>query len=134
MSFALNNTELESLSGNIYFNALLIINHIPDSKLRKELTKKLKDHIDELKKSGVSESPAITTASIEIVGDVMDHIDEMLGIEKRSKIAIEIECENCKFKKAFFDKEDKEEVPEHDDTDKEQEISENVPMTLSEEK
>jgi len=120
MSFALNNSELANQSGNIYFNSLLIINHIPDPKIRKELSAKLKARIEELKSvEKKSEPAAITTASIEIVGDVMDHIDEMLGIEKKSKISIELDCYSCKYKRMVEDKEDKnvpecphEEIPE----------------------
>lgn len=116
MSFALNNTELGTQSGNIYFNSLLIINHIPDAELRKSLSKKLKDRIEELKKTeNKSDSAAVTTASIEIVGDVMDHIDEMLGIEKKSKISIELDCYSCPYKRKAEDLEDKEEILEIDD-------------------
>ncbi len=112
MSYALNNSELASQSGNIYFNALLIINHIPDSKLRKELQEKLKDRIEELKTKEKKEpNVAVTTASIEIVGDVIDHIDEMLGIEKKAKISIELDCYSCKYKRALEERDNKE-VPE----------------------
>jgi predicted house-cleaning noncanonical NTP pyrophosphatase (MazG superfamily) len=131
MSFALNNSELANQSGNIYYNSLLIIHHVPDSELRKELSKKLKERIAELKKDGKEESAAVTTASIEIVGDVMDHIDEMLGIEKRAKISIELDCYSCKYKRAVEDMEDNEEI-----SDKEEEIpnemSEDVPIKISE--
>jgi hypothetical protein len=112
MSFALNNTELGSQSANIYYNSLLIINHIPDSELRRDLTKKLKERIEELKKEGKAENASITTASIEIVGDVMDHIDEMLGIEKRSKISIELDCYSCKYKRMVEDRDDIDEITE----------------------
>ena len=38
MSFALNNQELTSNNGaSIYYNALLIVHHIPDAELRKRL-------------------------------------------------------------------------------------------------
>lgn len=126
MSYALNNTDLGSQSGNIYFNSLLIINHIPDSDLRKSLSKKLKENIEILKKEGKSDSAAVTTASIEIVGDVMDHIDEMLGIEKKSKISIEFDCYSCKYKRMVEDADDKD-IPE---TKEEvcEDIPENVPM------
>ncbi len=129
MSFALNNTELGSQSANIYYNSLLIINHIPDADLRNTLSKKLKDRIEELKtKENKSQDAAIITSSIEIVGDVMDHIDEMLGIEKKAKISIELDCYSCKYKRAIEDAGDEdEEIPE-----KVAEISdvipENVPM------
>ena len=119
MSFALNNSELPEQSGNIYYNSLFIINHIPDADLRKELSKKLRERIDELKKEKKDNAAAITTAAIEIVGDVMDHMDEMLGIEKKAKISIELDCESCKYKRAYEDRGDEdileskdEEVPE----------------------
>jgi hypothetical protein len=129
MGFALNNTELGSQSGNIYFNALLIINHIPDPELRKSLSKKLKERIKELQSTeGKSESASIITSSIEIVGDVMDHIDEMLGIEKKSKLSIELDCYSCKYKRMVEDSEDKS-VPEcpHEETPEISEVT-----TLSE--
>lgn len=127
MSFALNNSELGNQSGNIYFNSLLIINHIPDAKLRRELSKKLKERVEELKTEKKSESAAITTASIEIVGDVMDHIDEMLGIEKKAKISIELDCYSCPYKRKVEDMEDEEEIPEPKE-EVSNEIPENIPM------
>lgn len=128
MSYALNNTELASQSGNIYFNSLLIINHIPDAKLRKELQEKLKARIDELKtKEKKDAGIAVTTASIEIVGDVIDHIDEMLGIEKKAKISIELDCYSCKYKRAVEDMGDVDEIPESKEETL-NEIPENVPM------
>jgi len=131
MSFALNNTELGSQSANIYYNSLLIINHIPDVELRKELMKKLKARIDELEmKEKKTKEAAIITASIEIVGDVMDHIDEMLGIEKKAKISIELDCHSCKFRKAVEDMEDTEDIPTKDDTIP-NEMSEDVPVKIS---
>lgn len=126
MSFALNNSELGSQSGNIYFNSLLIINHIPDAELRKSLSKKLKERIEELKKTeNKSDSAAVTTASIEIVGDVMDHIDEMLGIEKKAKISIELDCYSCPYKRKIEDMEDNKEIPEPRD-----EISDVIPENI----
>jgi len=132
MSFALNNSELPNQSGNIYYNSLLIIHHIPDSALRKELSKKLKDRIKELEKvEGKSNAAVVTTASIEIVGDVMDHIDEMLGIEKRSKISIELDCYSCQYKRKCEDMEDNEEISEKDDKIP-NEMSEDIPVKISE--
>ncbi len=130
MSYALNNSELGSQSGNIYFNSLLIINHIPDSKIRKELSNKLKLRIEELKNiEKKSEAAAITTASIEIVGDVMDHIDEMLGIEKKSKISIELNCYSCKYKRMVEDAGDNEEIFQKDDKIP-NEMSEDIPVKI----
>jgi len=129
MSFALNNTELGSQSGNIYYNSLLIIHHIPDAELRKKLSDKLKKRIEELKNKELkSNDAAIITASIEIIGDVMDHIDEMLGIEKKAKISIELDCYSCQYKRKFEDMEDKEEITETKD-EISNEIPENVPIS-----
>lgn len=114
MSFALNHTELGAQSGNIYYNSLFIINHIPNPPLRKELQENLKKRINELKEEGKNESAAIITASIEIVGNVMDHVDELLGIERIARISIELDCETCKYKRAQLDKEDKD-IPETKD-------------------
>jgi hypothetical protein len=130
MSFALNNTDLGSQSANIYYNSLLIINHIPDSELRKNLQSKLKARIEEFKREGKAENAAITTASIEIVGDVMDHIDEMLGIEKRAKISIELDCYSCKYKRAIEDADDKDEEKPEKVEEISEEIPENVPMKV----
>ena len=130
MSFALNNTDLGSQSSNIYYNSLLIINHIPEAELRKSLMNKLKDRIEELKKEGKANNAAVTTASIEIVGDVMDHIDEMLGIEKRAKISIELDCYSCKYKRMAEDKGDIDEIPQKEDATP-NEMSEDTPIKIS---
>jgi len=81
----------------------------------KKLTQKLKDRIEQLKKEGKADSAAVITSSIEVVGDVMDHIDEMLGIEKKAKISIEFDCYSCKYKRMVEDMGDSEEISAKDD-------------------
>lgn len=130
MSFALNNSELGSNSANIYYNSYLIIHHIPDAELRKELVNKLKRRVEELHKEGKNEDESLITASIEVVGDVMDHIDEMLGIEKRSKISIELDCESCKYKRKATEFPEEEEIIEKE-SENPDEISEDFPISIN---
>ena len=97
MSFAINNPEAQNKDSIVYYNALFIIGHIPNKEKRKEYKKLLLQNIEDYKKAGKSNDAAVTTASVEIVGEVIDHIDELIGLEKQSKIAIEFSCGDCQY-------------------------------------
>lgn len=85
---------------DLYYMSNLIISMIPDLERQKVIRKKLKDRIEELKLSEKkSEGAAISTAAIEIVGDITYFMDEHLGVSKANRIAFDFDCTNCKFKK-----------------------------------
>jgi len=111
MSFAINNTESSGKDAIVYYNALFIISHVPNKKLSKEYKKQLLQNIEEYEKSGKKHDAAVITASVEIVNEVIIHIDEMIGLETTSKIAVEFDCGSCDYKKRCeeFDQKKKEE-------------------------
>jgi hypothetical protein len=101
----LSNPELGNISTNVYLIGQTMISQIPDSEVRKELRKKLKDRIEELKKErgeNISEETkryVNVLATTEIIGDIMDNVDLYCGIVKENRISFDKDCGECKYKK-----------------------------------
>lgn len=96
MAFIIASDKLEP--AKIYYMANLIIAMVPGKDRRKELQKRLKDKIDEVKqekiKEGYSEVAAkeiaLTSASVYIVGDATDFLNLHLGITKEARVEIDL--------------------------------------------
>lgn len=96
MAYIIASDKLEP--AKTYYMANLIIAMVPGQDRRKELIKKLKEKIDEVREEKIKDGYqietakdiAITAASIYIVGDATDFLNLHLGITKEARVEIDL--------------------------------------------
>jgi len=108
----LRNPDLALSSINVYLMGNQAIAILPNKDKRKELRKNLKVRIEEMKKEKAPNGEKISDSIIqqinilavsEICGDIMDEIDNYLGIAKQNRISFDKDCHLCKFKMAYIE-------------------------------